>query len=730
MGWFEDQLKERYENENATFVASLDSIVNAVIGERLQQALENREVAESAIEEILKYFHHPMNRDEFPDDINTLDDQIAFYMQPYGIARRRVTLDKGWYKHAIGAMIGTLKEDGSAVALIPNGFGGYSFYDIKSGKKLRLNKKTEQMLDEEAICFFEPFPLRSLTIKDLFIFMAKQLNGFDLLIYFGLLGISTLLGMLSPKFTQWLFGNVLESGSPSILFALATFMICFSAGRIVFEVYRTLMTSRINTKWSIAVEAAVMNRMLSLPTTFFGKYSTGDLSTRSAQFRSLCMTLANTVTNTGFTALFSLAYIGQIFLFAPVLAVPSIFIILITVLVSTMSVFSQMKVTEKKLKISAELSNISYTTISGIQKIKLAGAEKRMFSRWANIFSKEAQLTYNPPVLLKYNSLIITAITMTGTVILYYLAVKSNVSIANYYAFTSSYGMVSGAFTSLASIITTVAMIKPTIEMAKPIMEAEPEQTDGKKRIKTNNGAIELSHVSFRYSDDMPNVINQLSLKIKAKEYVAIVGSTGCGKSTLVRLLLGFEKPQKGSILFDGTDISQINLQSLRKNIGVVLQNGQLFNGDIFSNIVIAAPQSTLDDAWEAAKLACIDEDIKAMPMGMFTMISEGQGGISGGQRQRLMIARAVVSKPKLLIFDEATSALDNITQKKVSEAIDGLDCTRIVIAHRLSTIQHADRIIYMEAGQIAEEGTYDELIAKNGKFATLVERQRLETKD
>ena len=222
-------------------------------------------------------------------------------------------------------------------------------------------------------------------------------------------------------------------------------------------------------------------------------------------------------------------------------------------------------------------------------------------------------------------------------------------------------------------------------------------------------------------------VLRDLNLAIPAGQLTVIVGRSGCGKSTLLRLLLGFETPQKGSIFYDKKDMAKIDPESLRRKIGVVMQDGKLFLGDIYSNIVITAPELTVDEAWEAAEIASIADDIRAMPMGMHTIISEGQGGISGGQRQRMMIARAVAPKPKILMFDEATSALDNITQKKVSEAIDSLQCTRIVIAHRLSTIQHADRIIYLDGGKIVEDGTYEELIAKNGRFARLVERQRLD---
>ena len=263
--------------------------------------------------------------------------------------------------------------------------------------------------------------------------------------------------------------------------------------------------------------------------------------------------------------------------------------------------------------------------------------------------------------------------------------------------------------------------------MAKPIMDAEPEISEGKHIVTKISGGIELSNVSFRYEDNSPLVVDDLSLKIKPGQYVAIVGKTGCGKSTLLRLLLGFEKPQKGAIYYDGRDMGTLDLKSLRKKIGVVTQNGKLFQGDIYSNIIISAPYLSVDDAWKAAEIADIADDIRAMPMGMHTIISEGAGGISGGQKQRLMIARAVAPNPKILMFDEATSALDNITQKKVSEALDSLKCTRIVIAHRLSTIKQCDRIIVLDGGKIVEDGTYEELLEKQGYFHELVERQKLD---
>lgn len=370
---------------------------------------------------------------------------------------------------------------------------------------------------------------------------------------------------------------------------------------------------------------------------------------------------------------------------------------------------------------------MTYALITGIQKIKLAGAEKRAFARWGNLYAQSAKMTYDPPMFLKLNSVISLAISLTGTLVMYYMSVRAGLSVADYYAFNTAYGMVSGAFLSLAGIALSAAQIRPILTMVQPFFDAVPEVSDGKQVIERLSGGIELNNVSFRYNENMPLILDDLSLKIRPGQYVAIVGRTGCGKSTLLRLLLGFEKPQKGAIYYDGKDLERIDLRSLRRRIGVVMQNGKLFQGDIYSNIVISAPWLSQQDAWEAAELTGIAEDIRRMPMGMNTVISEGSGGISGGQRQRLMIARAIAPKPKILMFDEATSALDNITQKKVSESLDRLKCTRIVIAHRLSTIRQCDRILVLDRGKIVEDGTYDELIASDGFFAELVARQRLD---
>ena len=726
MGWFDEQIRARKEADQSVFEDSFQEIAGAVMGRRMSRALnDDRQITADAIGEILKYYH--VKAQEVPDSIKDMNEVLEYLLRPYGIMRRSVSLSPGWYHDAVGAMLGTRRDDGSVVALIPCGLNGYRFFDRKTGKSVRVNRKTQELIEPEAIAFYKPFPLKKMSVKDLVKYILQQISPADVaLLAIAMLAV-TLVGMLTPWLNKQLFSSVLDSGSGRVLMGVAIFMICATVSALLFGSIRTLLSSRIGTKLNASVEAATMMRILSLPAEFFKSFSSGELSNRAQYINGLCTQMASMVLSTGLTSLFSLIYIAQIFIYAPALVAPALLVTLLTLLVTIIQMFVQIRISRQQMELASKESGMTYQLISGIQKIRLSGAERRAFARWGRHYAREAELLYDPPAFLKLASVITAAISLIGTLVMYAAAVRSGVTVAEYYAFNSAYGMVNAAFLALADIAAGAAQIGPVLEMARPILEAEPEVSEDKLVLTRLTGGIELNNVTFRYTDDMPPVLDDLSLKIRPGQYVAIVGKTGCGKSTLMRLMLGFETPQKGAVYYDGRDLKRIDLKSLRRRIGAVMQNGKLFTGDIFSNITISAPWLTLDDAWEAAEIAGMADDIRAMPMGMHTLISEGQGSVSGGQRQRLLIARAVAPKPRILMFDEATSALDNLTQKQVSEALDRMKCTRIVIAHRLSTIRQCDRIIVLDKGKIVEDGTYEDLIALGGAFADLVARQRLD---
>ena len=729
MGWFDEQIKERRKREQDNFADAMDEISSVITRKAMGSGVRNQEAGqrsqvESAVGKILEYYH--LKPRELPENLKSFPDQLEYLCRPYGIMRRNVKLEKGWYKDAVGAYLGTTK-DGTKVALIPNRFSGYHYVDAISGKKITVNRQVAQQLETEAICFYKPFPMKKLSIPVLMRYILESVPAADYARSLVVVAFTTMLGMFAPRITHLLFEKVIPSASMRLFWAVIVFSICVSISTQLISVIKMLIDQRIGTQMSMSVQAAAMTRVISLPPDFFKKFSAGELTTKIQNFNSLCTLLYSGFLVTGITSVFSLVYITQVFRYARELVIPSLCIIAVTLGYSVFNTMIRMNINRRTMKAVEKKNGLTYMLISGIQKIRLSGSETRAFSRWTKIYTEEVRNTYGIPASVLLSDTIAVAISLAGNLAMYYFAMKAKVTVADYYAFTAAYAMVSGAFSSLVGIGLQAANIRPVLEQVKPIMETMPEVADDKKVVTNVSGGIELNHVSFRYSENMPWILDDLSLKIQPGQYVAIVGKTGCGKSTLLRLLMGFETPQKGAIYYDGKNINTLDLKSLRKKMGVVMQNGKLFQGDIYSNITISAPWLPLDQAWKAAELADIADDIRAMPMGMHTIISEGSGGISGGQKQRLMIARAIAPNPKILMFDEATSALDNITQKKISMALDSLKCTRIVIAHRLSTIRHCDRIIVLDNGKIVEDGSYDELLAREGIFAELVSRQRVD---
>ena len=728
MGWLDEQIKTRKEMDEAAVERSVQGMVEAIMGRGVANEMEEKlHGVDDAVGAILKYYR--LKPKKIPDDYledKDVNEILEYMMRPYGIMRRTVTLEGKWYRDASSAMIGIRKDDGSMTALLPGSFSGYYYIDRDTGIKVKVHRHNAEQFEKEAICFYRPFPLKKLTMGELLKYIIGQITFGDLFTLILLMLIVTGIGMLVPRLNNLLLSDVLVSGSIRMLIGIGIFMVCVTISRMLFSITQSMMSARITMRLSLSVESAAMMRILSLPPSFFREFSAGELSNRAGYIRSLCDMIVNMVLNTGLTAVFSLVYITQIVNYAPALLIPSILVTLITLGISIAHMLLQVRISRKAMLAESKESGITYQLISGIQKIKLAGAEQRAFAKWGDVFANAVRFVYNPPLFLKISSVITLAVSLVGTLIMYGVAAGQGISVAEYYAFYSAYGMVNSAFLALSSIAATVANIEPTMEMAKPIMETIPEISEDRELITHISGRIEINNITFKYGNNDKLIFDNMSLKIQPGQYVAVVGKTGCGKSTLFRILLGFETPQRGTVYYGGKDIRNIDLRSLRRRIGTVMQNGRLFNGSIFSNISISAPWITMDDAWEAAEIAGIADDIRNMPMGMHTMISEGQGGISGGQRQRLLIARAVASKPNILMFDEATSALDNLTQKHVSEALERMNCTRLVIAHRLSTIRQCDRIIMIEDGKIIEDGTYEELMEMGGQFAEMVARQQL----
>lgn len=644
------------------------------------------------------------------------------FLKVHHVLFRKVRLKDKWWKDANGPML-ALDKQGNFVSLIP-AFRGYRWHNPETGVKEAFRAQHFEMIDPMVFCFYRSLPNKPLKVSDLFHFMLQSLDLSDAIyVFISCLAVS-LLGMFTPYVNKIIFDDIIPTGIANDIFPIMGLLIGASIGAEMFTITRSLVLTRIKNKVEVALESAVMARTLHLPVGFFRQYTTGDLANRVMGIKIFMELLSDSVMSSFLTLIFSVVYIYQIHLFAPQLLGVSMLIIFTYLVVILFFHFKQQQMQSAYLTVHSKLQGLIFSLFSGIQKIKTSGAEIRAFHKWALSFKEMGHIQYNQYPILRANRAIVTLCTMGSTWLIYYFAIRSGLSLSNYIAFNASLGIITGALLAITGILPFISSMKPTYTLIRPILEANVESEDSGMMVGQLSGQIEITNLSFRYSPESPYIFKGLNLKINPGEFVGIVGHSGCGKSTLFRLLLGFEKPETGSIFYDQYNLEKINKQQLRQQIGTCLQSDRLFAGDIMSNISITAPFATLEDVWEACRLAAVDEDIREMPMTIYTLLSEGDGGLSGGQRQRILMARALINKPPILLLDEATSALDNISQRKVSENIEKTGCTRIAIAHRISTIRNCHRILVLDQGKIAEEGTYDELIAKKGLFYELNKRQ------
>jgi len=723
MGWFDTQLRERRARERKSVAHAYWSLASVIDGRSDKTFTEQyRGDSQDALIKICNYYH--IENDLIKEE-DTVEKQLALLQNSAGVMHRRVALSGEWWKDMDSPVLAVL-EDGQIIAILPDKWGRF-FYELPDGRMVKINKRSAENIQRNAFCFYPPLSSKSLKPKDIMIFLWKSVSIRDKwkLVMAGLM--ISLLGMITPAMTQMIFSQMIPSGQMLLIYSVGGLLAGTAISVFLFEAIKSMLIKGIQYKMEFSLSAAVFHRLLNLPTEFFKPFSAGELTERAVCLSSICEVLCSSILGTGMTAVFSGVYIFQIFQIESRLVLPSILILVVQLVTAILGMLGQIEYLRKKLHAGTKVQSIVFSLLSGIQKVKVSGSENRAFAQWAEKYREEADASYNPPLFLKMQNAISPSITILGTLFIYAVCLGSSIQVAQYVAFNTAFGMVSSAMLALTSGISSFSSVRPIFELARPIMEACPQTGTEKEIVKSISGNVEINNVTFRYTKDGPKILDNLSLKIKSGQYVAVVGKTGCGKSTLMRLLLGFETPDTGAVYFDGKDVSKLDQKSFHRQIGVVMQNGKLFSGSIYSNITVSAPQLTMDEAWEAAAMAGIDEDIRAMPMGMHTVLSEGTGGISGGQKQRLMIARAIAPKPKLLLLDEATSALDNITQKQVSDSLNRMKCTRIVIAHRLSTIRECDRILVLDHGKIIEDGNYEELVSQNGFFAELVRRQQIQ---
>ncbi|MEQ8221749.1 MAG: NHLP bacteriocin export ABC transporter permease/ATPase subunit [Candidatus Eremiobacterota bacterium] len=660
-----------------------------------------------------------------------LIDPVTAIARASKVRHRKLTLEKNWWKKDNGPLLGFSTEDDRPVALLPLYSGGYEMIDPADNRRCRITEAVSSKIHLHAYMFYPPLPLKAITLADIMGFGLKYCKS-DMLNFLFISVIVGLLGMITPIATGVIFNYIIPSGEDRHIMELSIALFISGVAVAVFQILQSVSLIRIQGRMNWTIQSALWDRILLLPCSFFRKYSSGDLAARSLGFDSICREFFTGLTLPSLLSfIYALFNFFLLFYYSRSLAVVAFIFAFTTVLVIIFTTYSQLSFYRNLLTLEGQISGFVFQLINGITKLRVAGAESRAFTQWAEKFGLQKRFSFKIQNIKNFYEVFNSVILLISSIVIF-LVISSDIykghgviSGGNFLAFNTAFTSFMVSVMQLGMTIALLTNVVPVVERMKPIFETIPEVDEGKNEPGEISGDIEVNHLSFRYKKNSDLILKDLTFSVKPGEFVAFVGPSGAGKSTIMRLLLGFETPEQGAIYYDGKELKELDLTSVRNQIGVVLQNSSLMAGEIYYNI-IGSSLLTINDAWEAAKIAGLDEDIKAMPMGMYTYVSEGGETFSGGQKQRILIARAVSRRPKILIFDEATSALDNRTQAIVTENLDRLDITRIVVAHRISTVVKANRIYVMDRGEIVQSGTYEELMQVEGPFKDLAERQLL----
>ncbi|RUS94718.1 NHLP family bacteriocin export ABC transporter permease/ATPase subunit [Dulcicalothrix desertica PCC 7102] len=671
------------------------------------------------------------------EDLNRVKEPVEAIARASRVRMRRVILTPGWWKQDSGALLAYTASDKCPVALIPIGGSKYEIFDPETQKRTSVAdflKKKE--LEPVAYMFYRSLPDQNLKAVDLLKF-ALAGRGKDIMVLFLAGVIGSLLGMVTPQATSILIDKAIPDADRGFVMQIGIGLLAASFGTAIFQLTQSFASLRLESNSDTGTQAAVWDRLLNLPMSFFREYSIGDLQSRVSAISKMRQQLSSSTLMTLFTSLFSLLNLGLLFVYSSKLALVAVGVGIVVMIVTIICGALTRRTMRPLEDIEGEISGLMVQLIGSVSKLRIAGAENRAFAHWAKKYSKQLKLMLSTQLVEDVVAVFNIMVPVASSMIIFALSAKitadsmqpdapadaEKLTAGSFLAFNAAYGIFINGVTNLSNTLIQMLEVVVLWERAQPILQATPEIDLQKANPGKLTGKIELEHVSFRYRADGPWNLDDVSIKAEAGEFIAFVGPSGSGKSTTIRLLLGFDTPEVGTVFYDGQDLSGLDISAIRRQLGVVLQNGRINSASIFDNISSGA-LITMDEAWEAARMAGFAEDIEAMPMGMHTVISEGGTNLSGGQRQRMLIARSLVLKPKILIFDEATSALDNRTQAIVSESLDRLRVTRIVIAHRLSTIRNADRIYVIEAGRVVQQGTFDQLAQQEGLFAKLMARQ------
>lgn len=639
---------------------------------------------------------------------------------------RQVKLEETWYRKDSGFLLGFLRDGKRPVVLEHSGVKKYELIDPANGVKRTIKTETAKTLLNYAYVIYRPLPSEKIGVKQIVRFMLKEISYRDALRYFIMTLLGIAVGILLTKLNKWIFDGFIPEKDWSGLFQVGSMLLCFTIGNILFGIVGNIAALRMTTNAKYNLQAAVYHRTLNLPQTVLNSIDSADLAGRITGFAEICIMLTSQIASAVMSFVTGIAFLSLMLSLSGMLTAGGVILLIIYICLSCIITKKRSMYEKETLEYDGKLRSELYQSLMGIEKIRLSGSENNVLYRYIRHFLMVKSAGRLQKLCLIAMNSIDLVVSALFTIILICLVTFADIPLTtgDYMAFASAYGSFSGAVIALAGLYSCIMGALPEWDRFRFALDNEPERSQGKIRPGKINGRIDIDNVIFSYEKGESNVLDGMSVHIAPGEYVGVVGASGSGKSTFLRMLLGFLTPDKGKIYYDNMDLATLDKRELRKNMGVVLQSDSLISGSIAENLSIMAPGLRTSRMMEMLEKVGLKDDIEQMPMGLNTVLDAENPTISGGQKQRLIIARALAADPKIILFDEATSALDNISQNMVCETLKKLEATRIVIAHRLSTVMQCDRILVLDKGKIAEEGTYEELMTQNGIFARMAKRQ------
>jgi NHLM bacteriocin system ABC transporter ATP-binding protein len=653
--------------------------------------------------------------------------EAAAIAQSSGLRSRLVLLRGEWWRRDNGPLIAWRSDQGEAVAIVPLAPGRYVM--IKPGDFVRrpVDAAIAAELAPEALMFYAPLALEGGAAK-LFGFCLRKCHREVLRILISALAVG-IFGLAAPLITEVLIDSIIPRTEFDQLAYCAAALAFVAIGIAGFQVIQNVGALRLEGVLNRTLQAGVIDRLLRLPVSFFRQYPVGDLTDRVLGMDAIWRIVTGRTIRGLLAGVFTLISFGLMFYFDVGLALTAVGLTVLRGAIIVLSSIARLKHERRHSQLDGIAQGLVLQFITGVGKLRVAVATDRALAVWGRKFAAQKKQFVASRRIATLLGVFEAAFPTFATLAIFAGAWRSasqlTLDTGQFLAFFAAFGQALAGGGQLAAAIGELLIAVPRLDRLRPLIDEPVEIARHGGQPEELAGAIELRRVTFRYAPDGPLILSNVTLQVAKGEYLAVVGPSGSGKSTLFRLLLGFEKAESGTVFFDGKAIDTLDITTVRRQIGVVLQNGKLASGSLYENICCGV-QLPLDRAWEAARQAGLDSDIEAMPMGMHTVIAEGTNTLSGGQRQRLMIARALVLRPRILLFDEATSALDNKTQAIVSESLANLNVTRIVVAQRLSTVKSAGRIIVLAGGEIVQSGSFEELSAAPGMFADFAQRQLL----